>query len=168
MRCRILALVGLLCRPDIGTNQNYFTPITITASHGVFTILVLLLLFVGLSRMSRPILDHIGTEHLNKVYQFEWLMVVVQSAVFVVVVVHQRNQWWMRAPAEMKCSNPPPPLLVCIGFSSAFQTGEMNFPLWVRQWGRQGKSRLTLPRIACSEERSIKSAIIELTVSYAL
>ena len=95
MRCRILALVGLLCRPDIGTNQNYFTLITAattTTRPGLFTILVLLLLFVGLSRMSRPILDHIGTEHLNKVYQFEWLMVVVQSAVFVVVVVHQRNQ----------------------------------------------------------------------------
>lgn len=27
-------------RADIGTNQNYFTPITITASHGLFTILV--------------------------------------------------------------------------------------------------------------------------------
>ena len=89
MRCRILALVGLLCRPDIGTNQNYFTPITATTTTrpGLFTILVLLLLFVGLSRMSRPILVHIGTEDLNKVYQFEWLM--LQSAVFVVVVVQQ-------------------------------------------------------------------------------
>ena len=94
MRCRILALVGLLCRPDIGTNQNYFTPITATTTtrSGLFTILVLLLLFVGLSRMSRPILVHIGTEHLNKVYQFEWLMVMLMSAVFVVVVVLQRNQ----------------------------------------------------------------------------
>ena len=92
MPCRILALVGLLCWADIGTNQNYFTPITATTiSPGLFTILVLLLLFVGLSGMSRPILVHIGTEHLNKVYQFEWLMVMVQSAVFVVVGVHQRN-----------------------------------------------------------------------------
>ena len=94
MRCRILGLVGLLCRPDIGTNQNYFTPITATTTTtrpGLFTILVLLLLFVGLSGMSGPILVHIGTEHLNKVYQFEWLMGMVQSAVFVVVGVHQRN-----------------------------------------------------------------------------
>ena len=92
MRCRILGLVGLLCRPDIGTNQNYFTPITATTTEpGLFTILVLLLLFVGLSGMSGPILVHIGTEHLNKVYQFEWLMGMVQSAVFVVVGVHQRN-----------------------------------------------------------------------------
>ena len=93
MRCRILGLVGLLCRPDIGTNQNYFTPITATTTtrSGLFTILVLLLLFVGLSGVSGPILVHIGTEHLNKVYQFEWLMGMVQAAVFVVVGVHQRN-----------------------------------------------------------------------------
>ena len=102
MRCRILAGVGLLCRPDIGTNQNYFTPITATTTTtrpGLFTILVLLLLFVGLSRMSRPILVHIGTEHLNKVYQFEWLMLMGDGSVCGLcstVVVHQRIQWWMR------------------------------------------------------------------------
>ena len=57
-------------RADIGTNQNYFTPITAaTTSPGLFTILVLLLLFVGLSRMSRPILVHICLPDLNKVYQ---------------------------------------------------------------------------------------------------
>ena len=143
MRCRILALVGLLCRPDIGTNQNYFTPITATTiSPGLFTILVLLLLFVGLSRMSRPILVHIGTEHLNKVYQFEWLMGMVQSAVFVVVGVHQRNWWWMRARAEMKCSKTLSLswFVLALQLSFLFQTVKMNFSAR----GRQGKSWLWL------------------------
>ena len=83
MPCRILALVAPSADLTLGQTKITLHPSPPPPPLGLdcSTILVLLLLFVGVSRMSRAILVHIGTEHLNKVYQFEWLMLMGDGSV---------------------------------------------------------------------------------------